>query len=118
MSMHYSNRQIILSVIIGFIFAVIVGSGMSIGLEGKAMHHQIVITGFKFEPEELEVSLGDTVTWVNKDIVPHNVINSNHQKEAVSTDLLKGDKYTFVVKDSLTYECGFHPSMKGKLLFH
>ena len=116
MSKHYSKKQIILSIIIGFIGAVIVGSGMSIEMESKAMHHQVVITGFKFVPEELKVSLGDTVTWVNKDSVPHNVINSNDQNEAVSTDLLSGEKYTFVVKDSLTYECGFHPSMKGKLL--
>ncbi len=67
-------------------------------------------------PEELHISLGDTVTWINKDSVPHNVINSLYQKEAVSTDLMSGEKYTFTVKKSLTYECGFHPSMKGKLL--
>jgi plastocyanin len=105
-----------LSIIIGFVFAIIVGSGMSIEMDSKVMHHQVVITGFKFVPEELKVSLGDTVTWINKDIVPHNVINSNNPKEAVSTDLLSGEKYTFVVRDSLRYECGFHPSMKGKLL--
>ena len=116
MSKHYSNKQIIMSVIIGCICAVIVGSGMSLEMERKAVHHQVVITGFKFEPDELKVSLGDTVTWINIDIVPHNIINSHYQNEAVSTDLLSGEKYTFVVEDSLTYECGFHPSMKGKLL--
>lgn len=116
MSKHYSKKQIIISVIMGCICAVIVGSGLSLEMKHEAVHHQIAITGFKFVPEELKVSPGDTITWVNEDSVPHNIINSHYQKEAVSTDLKSGEKYTFVVTDSLTYECGFHPSMKGKLL--
>lgn len=115
MSKYYSNRQIILSIIIGSMCAIIVGSGMSLEMGRKAVNHQVIITGFKFVPEELKVSIGDTVTWINEDIVPHNVIN-NKSKGVVSTDLLSGEKYTFMVKSSLTYECGFHPSMKGKLL--
>jgi plastocyanin len=99
-----------------FILAFIVGLGMSSERKSEIKHHQIVITGFNFEPKELKVSLGDKVTWTNNDIVPHNVINLLGEKKPISTDLANGESFTFMVKDSLTYECGFHPSMKGKLI--
>ena len=80
----------------------------------QAKHHQVVISGFEFVPKDLKVSVGDKITWVNKDVVPHNIIVSG-TKKAVSPDLASGEKFTFVVTDSLSYECGFHPSMTGKL---
>ena len=37
----------------------------------KAKTHTITIEGMRFQPEVLTVSPGDTIVWVNKDIVPH-----------------------------------------------
>ncbi len=80
-----------------------------------AKHHQVFISGFEFVPKVLKLSTGDTVTWVNKDVVPHNIIvGTKHIK--LSPDLVRGEKFTFVAKASLSYECGFHPSMKGRLV--
>jgi plastocyanin len=82
-------------------------------------HHQIEITAFEFVPKQLSVKVGDTVTWVNKDIVPHNVYN-NTSKKAISPDLATGERFSYTVpafKTPLTldYFCNFHPSMLGKL---
>src|SRR5687768_16670336 len=33
--------------------------------------HVVEIRGFEFEPAILQVSAGDTVTWINRDLVPH-----------------------------------------------
>jgi plastocyanin len=52
---------------------------------------------------------------VNKDIVPHNIAIDTKQK-ALSSDLQSGDTFVYKVNKSLTYICGFHPSMKGKLI--
>jgi plastocyanin len=38
-----------------------------------AKDHQVSIEGMKFVPETVEVAPGDTVTWTNKDFVPHTV---------------------------------------------
>ena len=35
--------------------------------------HQIAIQGFVYTPASLEVAVGDTVVWTNRDVVPHTV---------------------------------------------
>lgn len=112
-------QPIIILMIVGLLLAFIstyvtakdVGSADPVA---QAKHHQVVISGFEFVPKDLKVSVGDKITWVNKDVVPHNIIVSG-TKKAVSPDLASGEEFTFVVTDSLSYECGFHPSMTGKL---
>lgn len=79
-------------------------------------HHEVVISGFAFVPKVLAVSPGDIVTWVNKDVVPHNVVISSNHK-AISPDLESGDTFAFVVTEAMAYECGFHPSMTAELAF-
>ncbi len=76
--------------------------------------HQIVITGFEFVPKNFHVSPGDTVVWVNHDIVPHSIIISA-TKKVISPGLDTGERFKFVVKSDTSYECGFHPTMQGKL---
>lgn len=75
-------------------------------------HHQITISGFEFVPDEIEVRIGDTITWINKDVVPHNIIDVGNKK-AVTPDLMQGEKFSYVVSHAMSYKCGFHPSMKG-----
>ncbi len=83
----------------------------------KVTHHQIEISGFAFIPKELRVYTGDTITWINRDIVPHNIFDGTHKK-SISPDLAAGETYTFVVESSMLYKCGLHPSMKGELLLN
>ncbi len=80
----------------------------------KLTQHNVEISGFAFVPKKLEVKPGDTITWINKDIVPHNIVESIDQS-VISPDLATGETYTFVVKKPMVYHCGLHPSMKGKL---
>ena len=83
-------------------------------MTSKVTDHQIEISGFAFIPKELKVNAGDTITWINRDIVPHNIFDSTHKK-SISPDLATGETYTFVVEIPMLYECGLHPSMKGNL---
>lgn len=83
-------------------------------MTSKVTDHQIEISGFAFIPKELKVNAGDTITWINRDIVPHNIFDSTHKK-SISPDLATGETYTFVVESPMLYECGLHPSMKGSL---
>ncbi len=79
------------------------------------VHHQVEITGFEFVPKNLAVAPGDIVTWTNKDIVPHNVINTA-DKRVISPDLATGENFSYKVSaGAVEYFCGFHPSMTGSL---
>ena len=83
--------------------------------EVTSTQHQVVISGFEFIPAEIEVQLGDTITWVNKDVVPHNVIDIE-SLQVVTPDLMQNEKFSYVVRRAMSYKCGFHPSMKGQVI--
>lgn len=77
--------------------------------------HRIVISDFKFKPATLLVSPGDTVTWVNKDMIPHTIVAKVNGK-ITSPELAQGQTFIYKVSQSLHYICGLHPSMKGELI--
>ena len=113
----FVNQRIMSWVLAGVLLALAVNNARSDEISSKVMHHQIEISGFAFIPKQLTVYAGDTVTWINKDIVPHNIFDSTHKK-SISPDLTTGETYTFTVESSMPYECELHPSMKGKLSLH
>ena len=76
--------------------------------------HIVEIKDMKFQPAELVVNKGDTVIWINKDIVPHDVTEKN--KAWASPLLNNEDVWKKVVKQSDAYYCSIHLVMKGKLI--
>ena len=70
----------------------------------------------KFVPERLEVTAGDSVTWTNRDIVPHTVTAKAAAIE--SGELAQGKSWTYVArkKGEIDYLCRLHPVMHGKLI--
>ena len=77
--------------------------------------HTVLIKGFQFVPEHLEVEPGDTVIWNNQDIVPHT---ATAQKVFDSRQIDAGGSWSYTVKQkgSVRYICTFHPTMKGELV--
>jgi plastocyanin len=82
--------------------------------EGKT--HAVRIEGMQFVPERLEVALGDTVVWTNKDFLPHSV--TARQARVESGDLAPNRSWRFVArkKGEIPYICRLHPVMKGVLV--
>jgi amicyanin len=76
----------------------------------------VSIDNFMFTPTELTVTAGATVTWINKDDVPHTVVSVDHKfkSQALDTD----EKFSFTFTDPGTYEyfCSVHPRMTGKII--
>jgi plastocyanin len=84
--------------------------------EGKTASMEVRVDNFTFGPDTLTVPANSTVTWVNKDDVPH-VITSNDglfKSKALDTD----DKYsyTFTKAGTYAYYCSVHPKMVGKIV--
>ena len=77
--------------------------------------HSVVIQSMQFQPVELTVQKGDTVVFVNKDILVHDV-TEERRKTWSSAPLSTGETYKMVVLESADYYCSIHPVMKGKLL--
>lgn len=74
----------------------------------------ITIQNFSFNPAELSVNAGDTVTWTNQDPVQHQIKSDTFN----SSPLSQGEKFqfTFTVAGEYNYSCAIHPSMKGKII--
>jgi len=47
-------------------------------LIGQGNHHQVIIEAVTFVPLEIDIKLGDTVTWVNEDTNIHTVTTWHH----------------------------------------
>ena len=76
----------------------------------------IEIDNFKFGVVNLTVAAGTTVTWTNRDDVPHTVASAT--KLFKSKPLDTGDTFSYTFKDAGTFEyyCSMHPRMTGKIV--
>ena len=77
--------------------------------------HTVEIKGMKFQPAELIVKSGDTVVWINRDIVAHDV-TEEPGKAWTSSVMPTGATWSFVVTKSADYYCSIHVVMKGKII--
>lgn len=77
--------------------------------------HQVAIEGMKFVPERIEVAVGDTITWTNRDLVPHTV-TAGKAIESGTIESNKTWKYVARNKGEFDYICRFHPVMHGTLV--
>jgi plastocyanin len=77
--------------------------------------YHITIKGLQFVPAQLEINVGDSVTWTNADIVPHTV---NGTKAFDSKNLGAGQSWRFLAmkKGVFNYACAYHPTMLGVLI--
>ena len=79
--------------------------------------NEVTIDNFSFLPQTLTVPAGTTVTWINRDDVPHTVVSVD-KKTIVSPALDTDEKfsYTFSAAGTNDYYCSVHPHMKGKII--
>ena len=83
--------------------------------EAKHKVYTVEIKEMKFQPAELEIQKGDTVVWVNRDIVAHDV-TEQPDKSLTSSPLAIGQSWSLVAAQSADYYCSIHVIMKGKLV--
>jgi amicyanin len=74
------------------------------------------IDNFVFGPAAITVPVGATVTWVNRDDIPHTVVavDKAFKSKVLDTD----DKFSFTFTKAGTYDyfCSIHPHMTGKVV--
>lgn len=100
----------------GAIVLICIAALSAAGAHAAGTTHAVSIEGMKFVPERLEVALGDTVVWTNKDFLPHSVTAREARVE--SGDLAPNKSWRFVArkKGEIPYICRLHPVMKGVLV--
>ena len=76
----------------------------------------IAIDNFKFGVVSIEVAVGTTVTWTNRDDVPHTVTSSTKLFKSPALDTGEAFSYTFKEAGTFEYYCSMHPRMTGKIV--
>jgi plastocyanin len=74
----------------------------------------VEIHNFRYEPESLTISAGDSVTWVNEGSAPHTVNFSDGEGSGTIRNS-RGFTHTFDEPGEYEYWCNNHPGMEGTI---
>ena len=77
---------------------------------------EIRVDNFTFAPDALTVPVNSTVTWVNKDDIPHVIASSDGVFKSKALDTDQKYSYTFTKAGTYPYYCSIHPKMVGKVV--
>jgi amicyanin len=76
----------------------------------------VKIANFAFDPANITVPVGTTVTWTNLDSVSHTVTSDTGVFESGTLSHNATFSYTFNSRGTFSYSCSPHPFMKGKVV--
>jgi plastocyanin len=84
--------------------------------QARSEGREIKIDNFSFMPQDISVTAGTLVTWVDRDDLLHTVTSTNDvfKSKALDTD----DKFSNKFDKPRTYEyyCSIHPKMTAKVV--
>jgi Icc protein len=81
-----------------------------------AAAHEVVVDNFSFAPSTVSVPAGTTVTWTNRDDVPHNIVSVEQKFKSPVLDTTEQFSHRFDAPGSYKYFCGLHPKMTGRIV--
>lgn len=77
---------------------------------------EVSIDNFTFAPAEITIAPGTTVKWVNRDDIPHTVVEATRSFKSKALDTDDSFTMTFAAAGSYSYFCSLHPHMTGKVI--
>jgi plastocyanin len=82
----------------------------------QAAETEVKIDNFTFNPQQITVKAGTTVTWVNHDDIPHTVTSKTMAFRSKAMDTDDKFSFTFATAGSYPYFCALHPHMTGSIV--
>ena len=76
---------------------------------------QIVMEKLVFAPAEVQAKVGDTIEWVNKDVLAHTATARDGSWNVIIAPN-KTEKQVLRKSGTFDYYCKYHPNMTGKLI--
>jgi plastocyanin len=77
---------------------------------------EVKIDNFSFGPQTITVPVGATVTWINRDDIPHTVVSTEGVFKSKVRDTDEQFSYTFTKAGTYPYFCSVHPKMTGQVV--
>jgi plastocyanin len=87
----------------------------AIAVPAHAATIQVVMDKMEISPAEVSVKVGDTIEWINKDVLAHTATARNGDFDVM---MPPKKTVTSVVRKAgrIEYYCRFHPNMKAVLV--
>jgi plastocyanin len=88
----------------------------AVSAQQKPETTEVKIDNFSFGPAALTVPVGTTVTWTNRDDIPHTVVSTDSVFKSKVLDTDEKFSFTFSKAGTYPYFCSLHPKMTGKVI--
>jgi plastocyanin len=76
----------------------------------------VTIDNFTFAPPALTIAVGTTVKWLNRDDIPHTVVEKNKSFRSKALDTDDSYSFTFSTPGTFDYFCSLHPHMVAQVI--
>jgi plastocyanin len=109
-------RPVIAATVLGAIVGSLLASSVPFA-RAEGTPGTVTIDNFSFGPTTLSVKAGTTVTWTNRDDIPHGIASSNNAfKRSAALDTDDSYSFTFTTPGTYQYFCYLHPHMVGSIV--
>jgi plastocyanin len=101
------------------LLAFVTGAALACVIAPSVAQNKVVpvtIDNFVFEPARLTVKPGTTVTWTNRDDIPHTVASDDRRLKSKVLDTDESYSFTFSTPGEYQYFCSLHPHMTGTIV--
>jgi plastocyanin len=113
--MRRRSRAVGFAVSLMIALALLAGAERSVDAQ-QATTPEVKIDNFSFGPASITVPNGTTVTWINRDDIPHTVVSSDSAFKSKALDTDEKFSYTFSKPGTYSYFCSLHPKMTGQIV--
>ena len=100
----------------GIVGICVAGGDVAADAQQKPETAEVKIDNFTFGPADLTVSVGTTVTWTNRDDIPHTVVSTEQKFKSPVLDTGEQFSHRFDTPGTYKYFCSIHPKMTGQIV--
>ena len=76
----------------------------------------VTIANFAFSPNQVTITAGTTVTWVNNNSTPHTATGDGGEFDSGTIDPAGSASITFDTPGTYAYHCSIHPNMTATIV--
>lgn len=89
------------------------GLSKRVGAHDGTHEHEVGIARFVFDPAQVEIFVGDSITWTNSDAAPHTATAEDKTWDTGRLARSRSARITFDAPGEYPYVCAYHRHMKG-----
>ncbi len=96
------------------IAAIVLCIGAWLAAPALAVSQSVVIQNFAYQPQDVTINIGESLTWINRDPVGHTATSDSQGLFDTGVIAPGGNKtVSFAIAGTYAYHCSIHPTLKG-----